>query len=203
MTLYLDFARYQGLIFDLDGTLIDSMPYHVRAWQQVCREHQFDITPEFIYERGGMSSRNIVKELAAAGCNVGSIDDFTARKIQLYREHINEVPLIEPVFKILTTARARGAKITIGTGTQRINVEDMVRIHHLEPLVDFIVSSDDVTRHKPEPETYLKALELMQLAPEQCLVIEDGLPGIKAAASAHIDCLEVLNGEFVKFHPGR
>ena len=156
-----DFERYSGLIFDLDGTLIDSMPVHVRAWQQVSREHGFSIEPQFIYDRGGFSSRNIVLDMKAMGNDVGVVEDFVKRKVELYRAHINEVPLFPQVFSILKNAKDRGAKVTIGTGTQRINVVDILAIHQISHLVDFIVSADDVTEHKPHPATYLKALSLM------------------------------------------
>ena len=195
-----DFSPYQGFIFDLDGTLIDSMPFHVKAWQQVAKEHDYVIDPKFIYDRGGCSSYNIVLDLQKQGCNVGSVKDFVARKVELYRSNINQVPLFKKVFNVLTEAKERGAKIAIGTGSQRINVVDILQIHHISHLVDFIISADDVTEHKPHHQTYLKAMELMQLPPEQCIVIEDGMPGIKAASAAHIDCLVVDNDQFIKLN---
>lgn len=197
-----DFERYSGLIFDLDGTLIDSMPVHVRAWQQVSREHGFSIEPQFIYDRGGFSSRNIVLDMKAMGNDVGVVEDFVKRKVELYRAHINEVPLFPQVFSILKNAKDRGAKVTIGTGTQRINVVDILAIHQISHLVDFIVSADDVTEHKPHPATYLKALSLMDIPADKCLVIEDGLPGIQAAKAAAIDCLVVDRDQFVQLNPG-
>ncbi len=196
-----DFERYSGLIFDLDGTLIDSMPVHVRAWQQVSREHGFSIEPQFIYDRGGFSSRNIVLDMKAMGNDVGVVEDFVKRKVELYRAHINEVPLFPQVFSILKNAKDRGAKVTIGTGTQRINVVDILAIHQISHLVDFIVSADDVTEHKPHPATYLKALSLMDIPADKCLVIEDGLPGIQAAKAAAIDCLVVDRDQFVQLNP--
>lgn len=200
----LDLTRYRALVFDLDGTLIDSMPYHIRAWQQVALEHEgFVVEPQFIYERGGFSSPNIVRDLIKAGCKVPSIDAFVKRKVELYRAHMAEVPVFDQVLTILKEARSRGAKIGIGTGTQRINAVDILKQHGLSELIDVIVSGDDITRHKPEPDTFLKALELVQVAPEDALIVEDGLPGIQAAAAGHIDCLIVDRGNLVRFVPGR
>lgn len=200
----LDLTRYRAMVFDLDGTLIDSMPFHVRAWQQVAAEHDgFVLDPSFIYERGGYSSPNIVRDLIIAGCKVPSIDAFVKRKVELYRNHMAEVPVFDTVLTILKDARARGAKIGIGTGTQRINAVDILKQHGLSDLIDVIVSGDDVTRHKPEPDTFLKALELVGVAPQDALIVEDGLPGIKAAANGHLDCLIVDRGNLVRFVPGR
>ena len=176
------------------------MPYHIRAWQQVSREHGYEIEPQFIYDRGGFSSTNIVLDMKKEGHDVGDVADFVQRKIQLYREHINEVPLFPKAFQILKDARARGAQVCIGTGTQRINVVDILKIHNIEDYIDYIVSSDDVQKHKPDPQTYLVCMDLMKLKPEECIVIEDGMPGIQAAAAAKIDCLVVDNDNFIKLN---
>ncbi len=198
----LDLTRYRAMVFDLDGTLIDSMPFHVRAWQQVALEHDgFVLEPDFIYERGGYSSPNIVRDLIKAGCKVPSIDAFVKRKVELYRAHMAEVPVFERVLTILKEARQRGAKIAIGTGTQRINAVDILKQHNLLDLVDVIVSGDDVTKHKPEPDTFLYALEQVKVDPKDALVVEDGLPGIKAAANGHLDCLVVDRGALARFIP--
>lgn len=198
----LDLTRYRALVFDLDGTLIDSMPYHVRAWQQVAQEHDgFVLEPDFIYQRGGFSSPNIVRDLIAAGCKVPSVEAFVQRKVELYRSHMAEVPVFDQVLQILKEARARGAKIGIGTGTQRINAVDILKQHHLSEFIDVIVSGDDVQKHKPEPDTFLKALEQVNVAPKDALIVEDGLPGIQAAANGHLDCLVVDRGNLVRFIP--
>ena len=198
----LDLTRYRALVFDLDGTLIDSMPYHVRAWQQVAQEHDgFVLEPDFIYQRGGFSSPNIVRDLIAAGCKVPSVEAFVQRKVELYRAHMAEVPVFDQVLQILKEARARGAKIGIGTGTQRINAVDILKKHHLSEFIDVIVSGDDVQKHKPEHDTFLTALEQVNVAPKDALIVEDGLPGIQAAANGHLDCLVVDRGNLVRFIP--
>ena len=198
----LDLTRYRALVFDLDGTLIDSMPYHVRAWQQVAQEHDgFVLEPDFIYQRGGFSSPNIVRDLIAAGCKVPSVEAFVQRKVELYRAHMAEVPVFDQVLQILKEARARGAKIGIGTGTQRINAVDILKQHHLSEFIDVIVSGDDVQKHKPEHDTFLTALEQVNVAPKDALIVEDGLPGIQAAANGHLDCLVVDRGNLVRFIP--
>lgn len=200
MELPSNFDQYMGLIFDLDGTLIDSMPFHVNAWKQVAREHGFEIDDSFIYDRGGKSSPNIVKDMQDAGHDTGDVGSFVKRKVQLYRERMNEVPVFALMEQILKTAKARGAQVTIGTGTQRINAVDILKLHNLDSFVDFVVSADDVKNHKPHPETYLTASELMGIPPEQCVVFEDGKPGIEAAAAAHMDCVIVDRGAIIGFN---
>ncbi len=194
-----DFSAYKGLIFDLDGTLIDSMPWHTKAWITVCAEHGFSIDPNIIYQLGGMASRNIVLKFKNEGKDVGEVDDFVARKVELYREHIHEVQLFAPVADILRQAKARGQKCAVGTGTQRINAEDILRIHHLDALIDAVITADDVQKHKPAPDTFLAAAAAMGLQPQECLVFDDGPVGLAAARAGGMDCVEVLNGSFVNF----
>ncbi len=194
-----DISAYKGLIFDLDGTLINSMPWHVQAWITAGREHGFEIDPDIIYQLGGMSSRDIVLHFRDEGNPVGDVDEFVQRKIALYRANIDKVTLFEPIVQILRQAKARGQKCAVGTGTQRFNVDDILRIHQLDHLVDAVVSSDDVKRAKPNPDTFLKAAELMGLAPSDCLVFDDGPVGLKAAAAGNMDCVEVSNGALINF----
>lgn len=194
-----DFDRYDGLIFDLDGTLINSMPYHIKAWKQTAQERGFSIEDDFIYQRGGFSSRNIVRDMRLAGHETGDVDSFVARKVELYRMNMPTVEVFPLLESILKRAKSRGAGIAVGTGTQRINAVDILKLRNLSEYVDFIVSADDVELHKPHPQTYLKACELMGISPEQCVVFEDGKPGIDAAEAARMDCVIVDNGRVLEF----
>ena len=87
--------------------------------------------------------------------------------------------------------------------TQRINGEDTLRLHHLEKYVDALVCADDVTHHKPHPESFLTAAEKLGLNSKECLVFEDGKLGIEAAAAGGFDCVEVQRGEMVKFYQSK
>lgn len=203
MTAFPNFDSYKGFIFDLDGTLINSMPLHVIAWKTVCQEHGFTIDPKLIYDMGGVSSRDVVVHLNKMGHETGDIDAFVKRKVELYREHIDEVKTFPSIEAILRQAFARGAKIAVGTGTQRINAEDIINKLNLKSVVSAIVSCNDVTKHKPFPDTFLKAAELLNLAPSECVVFEDGPLGVKAALAGGFDCVEVENGQFKHFHSSK
>ena len=192
--------KYRGFIFDLDGTLINSMPHHVNAWIAVGHEHNFEVSPENIYAWGGVSSLDVVLKLKALGCETGDPHEFVRRKVELYRAHLNEVELFKNVAQILKDAHNRGCKTAIASGTQRINGKDALKIHQLESYVDIMVCGDDVINHKPHPETFLKASALLGLKSSECVVFEDGVLGIKAALAGGFDCIEVKDDEFVKLH---
>ncbi|MBO6257964.1 MAG: HAD family phosphatase [Succinivibrio sp.] len=110
-------AKYKGLIFDLDGTLINSMPYHVFAWQEMGRRHGFTVDPDLIYSMGGVSSRDVVLKFRELGFQVGDIDTFIKNKIAIYRQHIDEVKTYQSIETILRQAKKDGKKIAAGSGS--------------------------------------------------------------------------------------
>lgn len=83
---YSEIQNYKGLIFDLDGTLINSMPYHALAWKQVATEHGFNIDIKDIYAMGGSASRDIAAYYKNKGEPVGDIDEYVRRKISIFRK---------------------------------------------------------------------------------------------------------------------
>lgn len=198
-----DLAKYRGLIFDLDGTVINSMPHHVKAWVATGRAHGFEIDPKLIYDMGGVSSQDVVRTLRKMGNDTGDIDEFVKEKVARYREHINEVEVFAPVVGILRQGHESGKGIAIASGTQRINGEDILRIHNLTGLIDALVCGDDVVKHKPDPETFLKAAGKLGLKPCECVVFEDGKLGVQAALAGGFDCVEVREGACIAFHAAK
>ena len=193
-----DYKQYSGLIFDLDGTLINSMPYHVIAWEKVCEEHGFKINSQIIYDMGGVSSKDVVIHFKNQGHNVGNIDEFVKRKVALYRENIDKVELFPKILSILNEAIANHQKVSIGS--QLKNAQDILKIHNLLNSIDAIVTAEMVEKHKPFPDTFLLCAEKMKLRPQDCVVFEDGPLGVEAALAGGFDCIEVKDGEFVRFH---
>ncbi|MGN0902735.1 MAG: HAD family hydrolase, partial [Succinivibrio sp.] len=172
---------YGGLIFDLDGTLINSMPYHVRAWKQVANEHGFDIADEEIYAMGGSSSLDIAAFYRDRGFPTGDIHEYVKRKIELFTENIPKVEVFESIFEILKNAKERGAKIAIGTGTRMPNAKRIIAEKGLGDYIDAVVTAEQVKRHKPNPDTFELAAQKLGLTNKECLVFEDGQLGILAA----------------------
>ena len=186
----------RAVIFDLDGTLINSMPLHVLAWTTVYKERGYAINPQTIYDLGGMSSKDVVLYFNRHGLEINDVDAFVARKVEVYRSHFDKLHTFKPIENILRDGKAKGQLIGIGTGTQRVNVDTILNFLNLDKCVDVSVSANDVTRHKPFPDTFLKAAQLLKLQPCECIVLEDGPLGIKSALDGGFDCIEVENGSF-------
>ena len=196
---YSEIKNYKGLIFDLDGTLINSMPYHALAWKQVAYEHGFDIDVNDIYAMGGSASRDIAAFYKNKGEPVGDIDEYVKRKIAIFQENIPKIEVFQKIFNELKKAKSLGIRIAIGTGTRTANATRILKEKDLFDYIDALVTADDVTRHKPNPDTFLVAAKRLELAPQDCLVFEDGQLGIKAALRGGFDCIEVKDNEMINY----
>lgn len=196
---YSEIKNYKGLIFDLDGTLINSMPYHALAWKQVAYEHGFDIDVNNIYAMGGSASRDIAAFYKNKGEPVGDIDEYVKRKIAIFQENIPKIEVFQKIFNELKEAKSLGIRIAIGTGTRTANATRILKEKDLFDYIDALVTADDVTRHKPNPDTFLVAAKRLELEPQDCLVFEDGQLGIKAALRGGFDCIEVKDNEMINY----
>ena len=196
---YSEIKNYKGLIFDIDGTLINSMPYHALAWKQVAYEHGFDIDVNDIYAMGGSASRDIAAFYKNKGEPVGDIDEYVKRKIAIFQENIPKIEVFQKIFNELKEAKSLGIRIAIGTGTRTANATRILKEKDLFDYIDALVTADDVTRHKPNPDTFLVAAKRLELEPQDCLVFEDGQLGIKAALRGGFDCIEVKDNEMINY----
>ena len=193
-------SSYRGLIFDLDGTLIDSMPFHVKAWCQVAKEHGFEIDPNDIYRIAGSASIDIAEHYKKQGRPVGDSSEYVQRKMAIYRSHVDEIRIFEKIFDTLKKCRQSGAKIAIGTGSSRDNALEVLNRKGILDYVDVVITSSDVKAHKPNPDTFLAAADKMGLSPRECCVFEDGGLGLVAAVNGGFDCIEVSDNDMIRLY---
>ena len=176
-------SNARALIFDLDGTLADSMPVHYRAWKQAALEHGFVYTEELFYSLAGMPTFKIVPVVnEKLGLNLDA-QKFSRRKEELFLEYLKEVRPIKPVAELVYKYHGR-LPMSVGTGGKKHIAELTVKMMGFDKYIDIIVSADDVEHHKPFPDTFLKCADLMGVEPQYCQVFEDGDMGILAAQRA-------------------
>jgi beta-phosphoglucomutase-like phosphatase (HAD superfamily) len=175
--------RARGLIFDLDGTLADSMPIHFKAWKQTALEHGFTYTDELFYGLAGMPTHKIVPVVnERLGLKLDPVI-FSHRKEELFIEYLKEVEPIKPAADIVYKYHGK-LPISVGTGGKREIAAITLKMMGFDIYIDFIVSADDVEHHKPFPDTFLRCAELMKVEPKYCQVFEDGEMGLLAAERA-------------------
>ena len=182
----------KGLIFDLDGTLVDSMPVHKIAWKGMCALKGFDFTDEIFYGYAGVPSDKIL-EMINKEFNTDFDPVYHSKlKEESYRKNMHKV---KPIQMVLEVALEYYEKIplSIGTGSPRSHSEEILALLKLDSYFEVIVTKDDVEHGKPAPDTFLKCAELMKVPPRDCVVFEDGDPGVIAAKAAGMGVIDVRN----------
>ncbi len=174
----------QALIFDIDGTLADTMPTHFKAYRKILGEYGVDFTHELFLSFAGMPvipQMYKIKEMFNPSDFIP--EQVAAAKEDLYYKSIDTTQAIKEVVDVFNRYYGK-MPIACGTGGERRIANRTLEVIGLFDKVDAIVTSDDVVHGKPNPETFLKCANLLNVEPVFCQVFEDADPGIEAAKAA-------------------
>ena len=180
----------KGFIFDIDGTICDTMPVHFIAWRQIAAEYGIDFTPELFVEVTGVpafqTSQYLKKKFNADFDEL----DFTLRKEERYEQNMHKAKPIEPVIKLIRENKGK-LPMACGTGGSQYLAWKTLEIAGVKDCFEHVVAAEDVVNHKPFPDTFLKAAELIGVQPSDCVVYEDGELGLQAADRAGMMSVDV------------
>jgi len=183
-----------AVIWDLDGTLIDSSRYHWEAWQAVMAVENFSLTyDEYVADFG---KRN--DEILRGRLGADLPDEFVARvslaKEEVYRDLIRTkgLNLLPGAARWLERLKAEGWSQALATSAPRGNIDAVFAALGIEKFFDAVISSEEVKAGKPEPDVFLAAAAKMGVAPDDCIVIEDAPAGLEAARRAGMKSIGVL-----------
>ena len=180
----------QGLIFDCDGTLANTMPLHWRAWQLITQRHNLHFPEDRFYALGGVPSRDILKMLAQ---EQGRSFDHIAVAHEKEEAYLPLMGEVEPIHAVVEIAREHHGKIPMAVasgGTQKIicQVLEHLKICHLFAA---IVTSEMVKHQKPAPDIFLEAARRIGVDPKCCRAYEDTDLGMKAIRDAGMEAVDV------------
>ena len=194
MKLEIPEGNFAGYIFDLDGTLIDSMPVHYVAWDQAMRNAGLKekLNADLFYSFGGVPTRRVAELMAAHYGLTVDVEKVFHEKEALFTENLATVRLIEPVVAFARRV-AKTHPVGIASGGPREVVRRSLELSGLAEIFPVVVSADDVTHGKPSPEMFLLAAKLMGVEPTRCLVFEDAEPGMRAAEAAGMQWVRVAS----------
>ena len=194
MVLEIPTGDFDGYIFDLDGTLIHSMPLHYRAWDRAMREHGLGepLSEDLFYSLGGVPTLRVAELI---GEHYGLQIDAHAVEVTKEKLFLDVLHEVETIVAVEQFARrvALTHPVSIATGGQREVALPALRAAGLTELFPIVVTPADVApgRGKPAPDMFLLAAQRMGVAPERCLVFEDAEPGIQAALAAGMQVVRV------------
>lgn len=185
-------VKHAAIIFDCDGTLVDSMPVHYEAWILTLRRYGLDLSEDEFYALGGWPTLQVAEHvIKRAGLDL----DIAAIAIEKESEFERHLHLVEAIPPVIAVAHDHHGKIplAVATGGMRHICEGLLKSADLRHLFETVVTCEDVTRHKPAPDIYLEAARRLQVQPELCLAYEDTDPGIAAAQNAGMQVIDVRN----------
>lgn len=186
---------YVGYIFDCDGTLIESMPLHLDAWNHGLRAAKapLQIDGKAFMSVAGMSLMQTIHHWNRTHDIQIDGDTVISAKSAYYEQHFRGITRIEEVVEFARQCHAAGAKLAVASGGTRKDVVASLDLVGILDLFPVITTADDVEFAKPAPDLFLLAAKRMGLAPEQCLVLEDSLLGIQAANIAGMESVIVAH----------
>ena len=192
-----DPTKYEGYIFDCDGTLADTMPLHYQAWNETLTKklgpnHAF--TEDLFYRFGGMPAREIVMRLNRDNGYTLLPEEFAHEKEMRFVELLPGIGPIPEVIDVLNRL-PNDAKVAVASGGLTEIVRETLKFLglHVGPKekIKYLVGSDQVLKGKPDPALFLRAAELLGVDPRRCIVFEDAEPGFLAAKAAGMDYIDV------------
>ncbi|MDJ0567906.1 MAG: HAD family hydrolase [Pleurocapsa sp. MO_192.B19] len=188
----------KAIIFDLDGTLVDSVEYHTQAWVKAFQEYGYDFPFEQLRQQIGKGSKYIIGELLPADEAERLESDIAQYRKQYYQDNLlSKVQPFPQVKKLFATIKADKMKIILASSARNETIDHYKKLLEIEDLIDGATSTDDVAKSKPEPDIFVSALEkLGDISPEEVIVVGDSPYDAIAAGKASLRTIGVLCGGF-------
>jgi beta-phosphoglucomutase len=180
------------VIFDMDGVIVDGMPYHIKSWKEALSTIDMSVSDLDIYLMEGMTGRETM-EIFVKKSNISISDETADKVIKLKRKIFNDiftVTLIKGIKNFLLELKDRQYNLALVTGTRLEVVKKVLQVG-LENIFEVIVTGEMVNKGKPDPEPYLKAVDELKATKGDCIVIENAPAGITSAKGAGLTCFAV------------
>ena len=186
----------KGIIFDMDGVLINSEPFHYRVWKETLKERGVDLDYD-IYKDCIGSTMGFLMGLLHKHYGISFQDSSLVREMRKKKEELMKKegypPLIPYVKELLQKLARQGYRMAVASSSPQLYIEEVTRHWEIGQYFDKLVSGESVEKPKPAPDVFLKAAGELGLRPEECMVVEDSENGCRAARNAGITCMAYYN----------
>ena len=188
-----------AVVWDVDGTLVDTAELHFQAWVELCRELGHDFTRADFAATFGRRNPEIIRHLFGERFSDREIEQIGEKKEVLYRAAARAgVELLPGARPLLQGLHEAGFRQAIGSSAPRANIDLILELTGSGRFFQAVSSSEDTQRGKPDPQVFLVAARKLGIAPQRCVVIEDAVAGVEAARAGGMKCVAVT---FVGHHP--
>jgi HAD superfamily hydrolase (TIGR01509 family) len=195
-------TRYEAVILDMDGTLVDSNWAHARAWTDALREHGYDVPYERVLPMIGMGGDQLLP-LAANGLQKSSDEGMkvaTRKKAIFHETYFPQVKPFPQVRALVERMRQEGLRVVVGTSSGRNDAQRLLEMVGITDLIDSATSADDARRSKPAPDIVLAALEKTGRPAERVLMVGDTPYDIQAAEPTGVGVIALRCGGWQDAH---
>jgi beta-phosphoglucomutase len=189
---------FEAVIFDWDGTLADTRQVIVASFQKALNEVHCEIDDEFIERRIGIGSAETFREIlrsAKIRFDEALIMSLVENKIQTEIEMSNKVKLFDGSLALLESLHGK-VKLGLASMNNRNVIDHMLKAMNIQRYFDAVLTTEDISNSKPNPEIFLKCALKLRSSPDKCVVVEDSIFGVKAAKAARMGCVAVLTGVY-------
>lgn len=185
----------EAVIFDMDGTMINNMAYHKKAWREFFNRHDFSFSDEeFKQKISGKKNNQIFTEVFNKPLSLEEIQKFTEEKESIYRQlYAPEIKEIQGLSSILQILKNKNLPLAIATTAPEKNRIFGLKALGLDGVFEVILGDEHVSKGKPDPEIYLETAKKLNVRPENCLVFEDTPFGVESGKSAGMTVVGLLS----------
>ncbi len=183
---------YKAFLFDLNGTMVNDMPYHVKAWHRILNELGADISMEQMKLECYGKNHELLERIFPGRFTLEEKNRMSLEKEKQYQKEFRpRLQLIKGLDHFLQQSYETGIKMAIGSAAIMFNIDFVLDELNIRHYFEILVSADNVTDSKPNPETWLQCAEKLSVSAKDCLVFEDSIKGVESAANAGMECVVI------------
>lgn len=197
-------SNTKAYLFDLNGTMIDDMHYHIQAWHEILCSHGAALSLAEVKLQCYGKNDELLERIFPGRFSAAEKTAMSYAKEEAYQAAFKpQLKLLDGLGDYLEAAKMQGIRMAIGSAAIMFNIDFVLDNLHIRHYFDALVSADDVHQSKPDPETYLKCAAALQVAPQHCVVYEDSPKGVESAERAGMSSVVLLTlhevHEFAQF----
>ena len=184
----------KAVIWDMDGVIADTAPYHFKAWQEVFQKRGVTFTEKDFWRLFGQRNDSIIGKVLGKKVPQAEIETIANEKEESFRRRVRQnLKPFPGVVDLMKSLHMNGFRMALASSAPIENIELIIRGLGINDCFQSIVSGKDVILGKPDPQTFLLAAKKLGVKPKNCIVIEDAIAGVTAAKRAGMRCIAVAN----------